>query len=127
MTLSTTLGDATSLHFQLPRDAGFVKDSITHVKITLRSDDTYTLEFLKVRGVKVSEVAKDEMIHVDMLRQTFTERTGLECSLGRSRGRVEREILYGSPSDLDGPTSPWVALDALLELRRQLDAGERAN
>ena len=79
------LGDATSLHFQLPRDAGFVKDGINHVKITLRSDDTYTLEFLKVRGTKVAEVAKDEMIHVDMLRRTFTERTGLECSFGRTR------------------------------------------
>jgi len=78
------LGDANSLHFQLPRTPEFVKDGITHVKITLRSDDTYALEFFRVRGVKVSEVAKHEMIHVDMLRSTFTERTGLECSLGRA-------------------------------------------
>lgn len=100
------LGDATSLHFQLPRDAGFVKDGINHVKITLRSDDTYTLEFLKVRGTNVAEVAKDEMIHVDMLRQAFTERTGLQCSLGRSRGRGEREILY----DRDGF---WIKKNAI--------------
>ena len=36
---------------------------------------------------------------------------------GEESWPIEREILYGSPSDLDGPTSPWAALDALLELR----------
>ncbi|HOW49326.1 MAG TPA: phage terminase large subunit family protein [Burkholderiaceae bacterium] len=36
---------------------------------------------------------------------------------GEESWLVEREVLHGSPSELDGPTSPWVALDALLEVQ----------
>lgn len=81
------LGDQNSLQFQLPRDPEFVKDRITHVKIELISD-TYTLTFYRVRGTKITEVAKDADVGVEMLRQAFTERTGLDCSLGTmGRGR----------------------------------------
>jgi len=79
-------GDEKSLQFQLPRTPGFVKDGITNVRIELAPSDTYTLTFFKVRGIKIAEIAKETDVYADMLRRVFTERTGLECTLGTMRG-----------------------------------------
>lgn len=82
MTGSTNfLGDKASLSFKLPRGA---KGGITHVVVTLASDDTYTVEFLKcnlrtkVYRLVVAEVAG---VYADSLQRVFTTQTGLDTHL----------------------------------------------
>lgn len=57
------------------------RDGITHVRVFLMSNDTYTVEFLKIRGVKVKTVAEVAMVYADNLRAVFTECTGFEVTL----------------------------------------------
>ena len=57
------------------------RDGITHVRIFLMSSDTYTVEFLKIRGVNCKTVSTHSMVYADQLRALFTERTGFEVSL----------------------------------------------
>lgn len=74
------VGSDRALTFKLP--ARFAKDGITAVRVTLEPSDTYTMEFMKVRGSKVTTIAKVEDVYADMLREVFTAKTGLETSLG---------------------------------------------
>jgi hypothetical protein len=57
------------------------KDGITHVRVFLMSSDTYTVEFLKIRGVSCKTVSEHSMVYADQLRKLFTEATGFETSL----------------------------------------------
>lgn len=57
------------------------KDGITHVRIFLMSNDTYTVEFLRIRGASCKTVSEHAMVYADNLRALFTERTGFEVSL----------------------------------------------
>jgi hypothetical protein len=75
------------LAFRLPAKAGFVKDGINYVQVTLTSADDYSVRFLRVRGLKVTVVAEREGVYNDNLRAVFTAVTGLETSLG-TMGRV---------------------------------------
>jgi len=76
------LGDANSLSFKLPTQANYTKDGINYVKITLSPSDTYTVEFGRVYGSKYRVISKYDGIYCDMLRDLFTDKTGLETSLG---------------------------------------------
>lgn len=73
------VGDANSLTFKLPNR--FAADGINAVKITLDADDTYMMNFYKIRGVKVEEVRECDGVYNDSLRACFTEITGLDCTL----------------------------------------------
>jgi hypothetical protein len=57
------------------------KDGITHVRVFLMSNDTYTVEFLRIRGTSVKTVSETAMVYADQLRKIFTEATGFETSL----------------------------------------------
>lgn len=74
------------LSFKLPR--GMAADGVNLVKITLKPDDTYTVEFMKYnpRSLAVSTIRRAELVHAPELRQVFTHNTGLEVSLGTLRG-----------------------------------------
>jgi hypothetical protein len=54
---------------------------ITHMTITLRSDDTYDVLFQKVRGNLVKEISKHEGVYVDMLSDVIYNATGFYTSL----------------------------------------------
>lgn len=54
---------------------------ITHVRITFMPDDTYTLEFMKVRGVEIKSVKNVNGVYAHGLREIFTVNTGLFTDL----------------------------------------------
>lgn len=73
------IGGANYLTFRLP--SNFARNGINCVRITLNALDLYDVEFLKVRGVKVAEVATECNVYGDNLRAVFTAATGLDTSL----------------------------------------------
>lgn len=75
------LGDANSLSFRLPGGGGFCKDGINYVKITLDANDTYSMDFRKIRGSQVKSVDVFSGLYFDMLQETFARITGLRVSL----------------------------------------------
>lgn len=66
------------LTFRLPRKA---LSGINCVTVRLDPNDTYTVIFLSITGLKVREVAEVDGVYWDQLRRVFTDRTGLETSL----------------------------------------------
>lgn len=67
------------LSFRLP--ANFAKNKINCVKITLDSNDLYTVEFIYIRGINMTAVAVHDDIYADMLQELFTSVTGLDTHL----------------------------------------------
>jgi len=70
-------GTKKSLTFKIGRNA----KGISHVRITLNGRDLYDVEWMSVRGGKVTTKAKDDGIYADMLRDVFENRTGMYTSL----------------------------------------------
>ena len=63
------------------------KDGSTCCKVTLDPDDTYTVEFYRIRGglnPSAKVLSTTSFVHVDQLPQLFESTTGLYLSL-RSR------------------------------------------
>ena len=54
---------------------------ITHVIISLKSTDTYDVEFIKMRGVNRKVVKKLKRVYADQLGKIFTKFTGLRTRL----------------------------------------------
>ena len=54
---------------------------VSHVKIILDPSDTYSVQFLSVRGVKVTEKATMEGVYADQLTGIFETHTGLYTSI----------------------------------------------
>jgi hypothetical protein len=77
------MGDANSLTFKIGRNA----QGVTHVRVQLDPDDTYTMQFLKVRTSKKPPYYERKVlseasgIYVDQLRGIITEKTGLYTNL----------------------------------------------
>lgn len=67
------------LQFRLP--SNFARDGINCVRVTLDASDTYSVRFIKTRGMSVKECGTLSGIYADQLRRVFTERTGLETSI----------------------------------------------
>jgi len=74
------LDHGNALSMRLP--GNMCKHRINYLKIVLDPSDTYTMEFGRVWGTqyKVIETVKD--VYCDMLQNIFTEKTGMETSLG---------------------------------------------
>ncbi len=70
-----------ALAFKLP--SSFAKNGINYVKITLEPSDTYTVEFKRIRGMKVTDVSMHEDIYNDSLLDLFRRETGLETRMPR--------------------------------------------
>ena len=69
-----------ALSFHLPRQRGFVRNGINHVKIVLTWKDLYDITFSRIgRTVQVVEKATD--IYCDELQDCFTRVTGLATHL----------------------------------------------
>jgi hypothetical protein len=54
--------------------------SISHVRIDLEND-LYNVEFIRVRGTKITVVKNFKHVHFDQLRDLFEKNTGLRTSL----------------------------------------------
>lgn len=76
MTGAVVMGDANSLKV-------FFKGSTktNRLNVTLEADDTYTLEFHRVRGTNVRSVETMSGVYAEDLQRIFTEVTGLYTSL----------------------------------------------
>lgn len=73
------MSDTNALSFRLP--SNFATGGINYVRVELAADDTYTLTFGKVWGVKYAVKATVAGVYCDMLRSVFTSNTGLDCTL----------------------------------------------
>lgn len=73
------VGSADTLSFKLPNR--FANDGINGVRITLDASDTYTVDFYKIRGIKMTTVKSVSGVYADQLRALFTRVTGLDTSL----------------------------------------------
>jgi hypothetical protein len=78
-------GDSNGLSFRLPGAGGFCKNGINAVRITLTPSDLYDVEYMRIRGTKVTVVERVEGIYFDSLTDSFERVTGLATSLGRVR------------------------------------------
>ena len=73
-------GDETMLSFRLPRN--MTKQRAWGMRITLQQDDLYHLELLTMKDFEVKVVDDRRDVFVENLRETFTDMTGLDTSLG---------------------------------------------
>ena len=67
------------LQFSIPGKSA--KDGINRVRILLTPADTYTVEYLKIRGTSVQSILVEEDIYFDGLINSFERATGLATSL----------------------------------------------
>lgn len=76
------LGGVRTLSFRLPRN--FARRGINHVRITLDSDDTYSVFFGRVRvsGARYDIISQHDKVYADGLQRLFRDATGLDTSLG---------------------------------------------
>jgi hypothetical protein len=75
------IGSASSLSFTLPGTPGFVQRGINVCRITLTEVDTYTVEYLRVRGSSVRTVETCTDIYAEDLQDCFSRETGLATRL----------------------------------------------
>ena len=68
-----------AVHFDLP--SNFAKKRINKVNIELRSDDTYTIKFYKLRALNLTMIETVENVYADTLQSIFTQVTGLDVRL----------------------------------------------
>jgi hypothetical protein len=68
------------LSFKLP-GAGFTKNGINYVKIILSPNDTYNIEFGKIRGTTYKIINTINEVYFDQLQEIFTSETGLDTHL----------------------------------------------
>ena len=68
-----------------PKGAGFKigrnSKGVNHVRINLNSMDTYDVEFISIRGDKMTVKSEVKGVYADMLRDVFEQHTGLRTSL----------------------------------------------
>ena len=73
------VGGERSLQFSLGRGA---TNKANKVRVTLATDDTYTVEFFNLRGVNLKPCGEPvERVYADRLQTVFTEATGLDTHL----------------------------------------------
>ena len=54
---------------------------VNHARINLNSMDTYDVEFISIRGDKMTVKSEVKGVYADMLRDVFEQHTGLRTSL----------------------------------------------
>ena len=69
------------LQFRLPSTRHYTRDGINSVRVILDADDTYTVEFWKVRGINAKQVRTVDQVYADNLQHVFTTYTGLDTHL----------------------------------------------
>ena len=74
-----TIRTENSLSFKMP--SRLTKNRLNRLVVTLANDDTYTVETLWLRGIKLTPLEKREGIYVENLKTTVSSMTGLALSL----------------------------------------------
>jgi hypothetical protein len=69
------------LFFRLPGKGGYVKDGINAVEIVLDYNDTYTVEFSRIRGPVQKVISTVDDVYAEDLQPLFTLMTGLVTRL----------------------------------------------
>ena len=69
------------LSLRLPASGEWRRRGINYIRITLEPTDTYKMEFKRIRGHKVTDIAEHSMIYDHMLQSIFTAETGLDTHL----------------------------------------------
>lgn len=72
MSHSLMLNDGVELIFKAK-----AANKANRVRITLDPSDTYTVTFIRVHGLKVTEISQHEGIYADRLQPLFNEETKL--------------------------------------------------
>ncbi|MXN88591.1 hypothetical protein [Pasteurella canis] len=67
------------LAFSLP--SNFAKDKINHICISLTDSDLYDITYSNRRGINFKKITKSEAIYCDMLKDDFTNTTGLSLRI----------------------------------------------
>jgi len=67
---------------------------VNKVRITLNAHDYYDVEFFHLRNMKATLLSRVEDVSVDMLRDVFTQNTGLYTSLGTMGRTPETEGVW---------------------------------
>lgn len=57
------------------------KNKSNKIRITLENNDTYSVKFYNIRGIKVKEVGEFDNIYNNQLQSLFTRETGLDTHL----------------------------------------------
>lgn len=70
------------LHFSLPGGGGFCKEGINRVIVEIQPNDLYHMQFLRIRGTKVTPVSGHIDLSVAQLAHVFCLVTGLEVRCG---------------------------------------------
>ena len=65
------------LSFKIGRNAA----KVSHVRISLEANDTYTMKFFNVRKTTVKEISVREMVYADQLCSVFESVTGMYTSI----------------------------------------------
>jgi hypothetical protein len=71
------LGSDKGLSFKIGRNA----KGVTHVRVTLRPDDLYNVEFMACRGSSVKSKGASMGIYAEQLAETIGAHTGMEVTL----------------------------------------------
>ena len=73
------VGSEKAISFKVGRNA----KKVTHFRVTLDENDTYSVEFMKwnARALEMKTIKKSEGVYCDMLQDIFTEETGLYTRL----------------------------------------------
>jgi hypothetical protein len=74
------MGDDNSLTFQIGRNA----QGVTHIKVTLDPDDTYTMQFLRIGRAPRFEkkmLSEASNIYAEDLRRLIEQKTGMYTKL----------------------------------------------
>lgn len=74
-------GTENALTFKLP--SNITRNHISHVRVTLCPSDTYKMEFIHVRGMKIKTISEHEDIYAEDLCELFRRETGLETRMPR--------------------------------------------
>lgn len=72
-------GTNDSLTFRLP--SRFAQNGINLVKIRIKDNDLYNVEFLKRWAKNIKVIANHDDLYADMLKKIFTSETGLDTHL----------------------------------------------
>ncbi len=69
------IGHTDALSFRVPAKPA------NYVKVTLKADDTYKMEFHKIHGMKTKLVKEYDGVYCDQLQKLFTTVTGMYTKL----------------------------------------------
>lgn len=69
------IADGTTLAFRVP--GHMTRERINGVRVKLDPSDTYSVEFIRIRGSVTTSISRHELVYADQLANLFAATTGL--------------------------------------------------